>query len=153
MVGVAAALSLSGCSLLATGPARDASGSVTEATQIGAPDLRVGDCFSYVGDGTDLTAVTVSPCASDHAFVVVDQGSLSQKQIDEAGSLQVAVSVACTEKFEVFTAALSKGLHSELSFLVSTDKVDGKTTNKYSCVAVDPTLDPATEAIEPAATE
>ena len=145
---VALALSLTGCSLLPSGPARDADGRVTSATEMAATELLVGDCFSYLGDGSDLTTVTVAPCSSEHGFIVVDEGSLSTAQVDEAGGLQVAVSVACKEKYSVFTTALAEGLRSELTFLVSAAEVDGATVNNYSCVAVDPTSESATEASE-----
>lgn len=147
---VALSVSLAGCSLLATGPARDASGQVTAASEIAATDLLVGDCFSYGPDSTVLTTVTIAPCSGEHGFIIVDKGSLTSAEVDSAGGLQVAVSAACSDKYSAFTTALSEGLHSELTFLINTKEVDDKTVNFFSCVAVDPTLDPATEAIEPA---
>jgi hypothetical protein len=138
---------LTGCSLLG-GVSRGADGQVTESSDIKATELLTGDCFSYIGEGTDLSKVTVIPCADDHTFKVINQGTVLTTDADAAGGLQNAVSAACNESYVAFKAALGEGARTELSFLVSSTKVDEKEASAYSCVAVDPKINPAAE--EPA---
>ena len=144
---VAVAGLLSGCSLLG-GISRGDDGQVTESSDIKSTELLTDDCFSYIGEGTDLSKVTIIPCADDHTFVVVGQGTVLTTDAEAAGGLQNAVSSACNESYTSFKDALPDGARTELSFLVSATKVDEKEASKYSCVAVDPEVDPAAE--EPA---
>jgi hypothetical protein len=140
---------LAGCSLFPSGPERDADGQVTESAAINSTDLLTGDCFDYIGDGSDLSTVTIIPCSADHVFKVIDEGTLTVADADAAGGLQNAVSGACKEVFATFKATLAESdLRTKLSFLVSTDTVDGEDITAYSCVAEDPKADPAAE--EPA---
>lgn len=145
---VAATLALlTGCSLFG-GVARGDDGRVTESSDIKATELTTGDCFSYIGEGTDLSKVTIIPCAEDHTFTVVDQGTVLTSDAEAAGGLQNAVSAACNESYVAFKAALPEGARTELSFLVSSTKVDEKEASAYSCVAIDPKVDPAAEGDE-----
>ncbi|MGV8969255.1 MAG: hypothetical protein ACOH1J_02275 [Microbacteriaceae bacterium] len=128
---------LAGCSLLG-GVSRDADGRVTEATQIKSTELLADDCFSFIGDGSDLSKVTVQPCGSGHTHKVIGQGTLSSAQVGEAGGLQNAVSASCSESFTAFKASLPEGVKTEQQFLVSSKTVDGVESQLYSCVALDP---------------
>jgi|GEM_PF-1716510 hypothetical protein len=128
---------LAGCSLLG-GVSRDADGRVTEAAEIKSTELLINDCFSFIGDGSDLAKVTVQPCGSDHTHKVIGQGTLSSAQVDEAGGLQNAVSASCSESFAAFKADLAEGLKTEQQFLVSSKTIDGVESQLYSCVALDP---------------
>lgn len=132
---VASASLLAGCSLLG-GPSRDSHGQVTESTEVNATLLLVGDCFSYLDDAS---RVTIIPCTGAHTHIVVGQGTLATAQVDEAGGLQNAVSVACEESFTAFKASLAEGLKTKQEFLVSTKEVDGEKLQAYSCVELDPT--------------
>jgi len=135
---------LTGCSLFG-GVARGDDGQVTESSDIAAADLLTGDCFSYIGEGTDLSKVTIIPCADDHNFKVIDQGTVLASDAEAAGGLQNAVSAACNESYAAFKAALPDGARTQQSFLVSSTKVDDKEASAYSCVAIDPKIDPAAE--------
>jgi len=141
----AAAVLLSGCSLLGLGELeRGADGQVLESTVIDSPELLPGDCFSYVGDGSDLSTVTVTPCSTDHTYIVLAAGDLTTAQVDAAGGLQNAVSGACNDTFTTFKAGLTEGgLKTKQEFLVSTKTVDEVEVQDYSCVALDPKADPA----------
>ena len=141
---VAVAGLLTGCSLLG-GVTRGDDGQVTESSDIKSTELLTGDCFSYIGEGTDLSKVTITPCADDHMFTVVGQGTVLTTDADAAGGLQNAVSAACNESYTTFKSNLAEGARTELSFLVSATEVDEKEASKYSCVAVDPKVEPATE--------
>lgn len=131
MVSVAA---LSACSLL--GPARDSDGRVTETTKIDSTTLTVGDCFSFV-DGTDLAEANVTPCAKDHTYIVIGDGTLSPSEVDTAGGMQNAVSGACSENFTAFKDAAPEGTKPEQQFIVSPQEKDGKSFTLYLCVATD----------------
>lgn len=135
---------LTGCSLFG-GVSRGDDGQVTESSEIKAADLLTGDCFSYIGEGTDLSKVTVIPCADDHTFIVVNQGTVLATDAEAVGGLQNAVSSACNESFTAFKTALPEGARTEQSFLVTATKVDGKDASAFSCVAIDPKVDPAAE--------
>lgn len=142
---VASVALLTGCSLFG-GVSRGDDGQVTESSDIAAADLLTGDCFSYIGEGTDLSKVTVIPCADDHTFKVINQGTVLTSDAEAAGGLQNAVSAACNESYAAFKGALPEGARTQLSFLVSATKVDEKEASAYSCVAIDPKIDPAAEA-------
>lgn len=131
------AMSLSACALFAGTP-RDASGQVTVSTEIRSTDLLIDDCFSYLGDGTNLSQVTVIPCADAHTHRVIGQGTLSVTQLADAGGIQNAISEACNQSFADFAASLAEGLTTEQQFLVSAITVDGVESQFYSCVALDP---------------
>jgi hypothetical protein len=138
---LASAALLSGCSLLDAlydpGPPRDANGEITETKVVPATTLREGDCFSFLDDGT-LEDVTAIPCAEQHTYIVIGQGELTAKQVNDAGGMQNAVSAACAPEFEVFKAAVAEGApRPDLEFLVANLEHDGQTWSAYSCVATD----------------
>jgi len=138
---------LTGCSLFG-GLERDSSGQVTESSDIKSTELLTGDCFSYIGDGSDLSKVTIAPCAADHTYIVLAQGTLTVDAVNTAGGLQNAVSAACTESFTTFKEGLAEGLKTKQEFLVSNKTVDGAEVSAYSCVAIDPKSDPTAESTE-----
>jgi hypothetical protein len=131
----ASLLALSGCAGL-LGPARDASGRVTSATEINSIELLQGDCFSFV-EGTANSRALVMPCAADHTHVVIGQGDLTVPKIDEAGSLQNAVSASCAEGFTAFVAAAAEGTKPEQEFVVAEVERDGAVVTAYLCVVTD----------------
>lgn len=128
-------LLLSGCAGL-LGPARDADGRVTDTTEINSTDLVNGDCFSFV-DGTSNGRALVTPCASTHTHIVIGSGDLTAAGIDEAGSLQNAVSSSCAEGFEAYKAAAAEGSKPSQEFVVAEVERDGKQVTTYLCVATD----------------
>jgi len=130
----ATALALAACGLL--GPSRGDDGRVTETSVIPSKTLLVGDCFTFV-DGSDHAQSTVTPCSQDHAYIVIGQGDLSAAEISTAGSLQVAVSGACSDVFAQFKAAAAEGTKPEQEFIVNVETKDGVDTTHYSCVATD----------------
>ena len=128
---------LTGCSLFG-GLERDDAGQVLESAEIKSTELLTGDCFSYIGDGSDLSKVTITPCADDHTYIVLAAGDLTTAQVDAAGGLQNAVSGACNDTFTTFKAGLTEGgLKTKQEFLVSTKTVDEVEVQDYSCVALD----------------
>jgi len=128
-------LFLSGCAGL-MGPARDADGRVTGTTEINSIELVNGDCFSFV-DGTSNARASVTPCASAHTHIVIGSGDLTTAAIDEAGSLQNAVSSSCAEGFEAYKAAAAEGTKPAQEFVVAEVERDGKPVTAYLCVATD----------------
>jgi len=138
---------LTGCSLFG-GITRDDTGQVTESSEIKSTELLTGDCFSYIGDGSDLSKVTINPCSAEHSFKVLAEGTLTTTQVDEAGGLQNAVSASCAEVFTTFKTSLAEGLKTEQSFLVSSETVDDVEVTAYSCVALDPS-DAAVSGLAP----
>lgn len=131
---VAIGTSLSACSLL--GPARDSAGRVTETTKIDSTTLQTGDCFSFV-DGTDHARAEVTPCAKQHTYIVIGDGTLEQAKIDADGGVQNAVSTACSTVFDAFKKAAAAGTKPEQQFIVSPQEKDGKQVTLYLCVATD----------------
>lgn len=129
-VGLAAALA--GC----FGPARGTDGRVTSTSEIAATTLLVGDCFSFLSD-TDLSRVSVTPCAKDHTYVVIGAGELDEATVASEGGVQNAVSAACKNDFEAFKAASAPGTKPEQQFIVSTKQRDGGDVTAYLCVATD----------------
>lgn len=132
-----AAALLAGC---AAGPTRGDDGRVTEASVIAARDLVTGDCFSFNSpDGKTVAEATVVPCGDGHDYVIIGQGQLSASAITEAGSLQAAVSQACSESFDLFTSANTSDERPHQEFIVypvDDDEPDGD--RHYSCVSTDP---------------
>ena len=141
---VTAATLLSGCSLLSDGPPRDSNGRVTESATISARDLTVDDCFAFNSvDGSVVSEVTVAPCAGDHTYLVLDRGSLSTADVSAAGSLQNAVSVACSATFATFKEASTAEKKPKQEFLVFPESDETDADVLYSCIATDaaPTVD------------
>jgi hypothetical protein len=135
VVGIACAIMLSGCSLLA--PIRDADGAILKETELASAELLVGDCFTFV-DGTDHSMATVVPCEDSHAYIVIGQGTLTTAAIDSSGGLQNAVSAACEGYFDTFVASAPEGADPDQEFIVSAEEDDdGVTTTLYSCLATD----------------
>jgi len=128
-------LFLSGCAGL-LGPARDADGRVTDTTEINSIDLVNGDCFSFV-DGTSNARALVTPCASTHTHIVIGSGELTTAAVDEAGSLQNAVSSSCAEGFETYKASAAEGSKPEQEFVVAEVERDGEKVTAYLCVVTD----------------
>jgi hypothetical protein len=128
---------LSGCSLFASGPPRDDQGQVTEAVVVPTTDLLSGDCFSFVDEYPNHERVNLVPCADEHGYIVIDEGSLTDAFIADAGGLQNAVSASCKESFDVFKAAAVEGAKPTQEFLVSVETIDGEKLTSYSCVATD----------------
>jgi hypothetical protein len=137
VLGIAAVMS--GCSLLNPGPPRDDDGRVTESSTISAQDLKNGDCFTFnSADGGVVAEVTVMPCALEHDYLVIGQGTLTASDVTSAGSLQNAVSVACADTFEAFKAGIVGDTRPTQEFLVfpESDKTDAD--QNYSCISSDP---------------
>ncbi len=140
VVAAACAALLSGCSvfdaLYDQGPPRDDDGSITDTKVVPATTLLVGDCFSFLDDGT-LVDVTAIPCSDEHGYIVIGQGELTRHDVDVAGGMQNAVSAACAPDFDTFKASAAEGAKPELEFLVANLEHDGQTWSAYSCVATD----------------
>ena len=130
---LAAVVALAGCTTL-FGPNRDSNGRVTETVEIDSTTLLRGDCFSFV-DGTSLARATVTPCANPHSYLVIGGGNLSTAEVDKAGSLQDAVSSACTDDFEAFKRLAPSDSKPEQQFIVSPQEKDGIAFTLYLCVA------------------
>ncbi len=142
-------LVLGGCSLLNPGPPRDSAGRVTESTTISARDLLDGDCFTFnSADGGVVAEVTVMPCAQPHDYLVIGQGSLTSADVTSAGSLQNAVSAACSPAFEAFKAAVKGDARPKQEFLVFPETDEPDSDQLYSCIATDP--DQSAKAATPA---
>lgn len=134
-LAVAGVATLSGCSLLSLlGPDRDEDGRVTGTSEIDSTNLLRGDCFSFV-DGTNLARADVTPCSNPHVYLVIGDGTLTTAEVDKAGGLQNAVSVACADDFESFKKRAPEGSKPELQFIVSPQEKDGKAFTLYLCVA------------------
>ena len=142
----AASLLLAGCSLLGLGGLeRGDDGQVTATSEVSSSELLAKDCFSYLGDASNLSRVTIAPCSADHTHIVLAQGTLTATQVEEVGGLQNAVSAECAEPFAAFKESLAEGLRTKQEFLVTKRTVDEVEVQAYSCVALDPKADPATE--------
>ncbi|HEY9499536.1 MAG TPA: hypothetical protein VIQ78_10975 [Terrimesophilobacter sp.] len=136
---LSASLLLSGCSLLSSGPPRDDSGAVTESATISARDLQTGDCFTFnSADGGIVAEVTVMPCAQKHDYLVLAQGTLKVSAITAAGSLQNAVSAACSETFTTFKGASTGDVRPKQEFLVFPETDEADSDQLYSCISTDP---------------
>ena len=110
---------------------------MTEAIVVATTDLVTGDCFSFVDEYPEHERVNLAPCADEHGYIVIAQGSLTDQAIADAGGLQNAVSANCNEPFTTFKAAAAEGSKPTQEFLVSVKTVDGETLTNYSCVATD----------------
>ena len=138
LVLVAATSALTSCSLFGpTGPPRGDDGQVTESAVVPTTELLTGDCFSFVDEYPDHERVDLVPCADEHGYIVIAQGSLTDGFIADSGGLQNAVSVSCSEPFATFKAGAAEGAKSTQEFLASVETVDGETLTNYSCVATD----------------
>jgi hypothetical protein len=135
LAGVMTALTLSGCSMLFPS-IRDADGAILKATELPSTELLLNDCFSFV-DGSNNSLATVVPCAEEHDYIVIGQGSLTDATIESSGGLQNAVSAACEEHFTTFVSNAPDGAHPQQEFAVSAEEEDGVKTTRYSCLATD----------------
>ncbi len=139
LAGVGVVVLVGGCSLLNPGPPRGDDGRVTESTTISARDLLKGDCFTFnSADGGIVAEVTVMPCALEHDYLVIGQGYLTATDIAATGSLQNAVSVACTVPFETFKAGTKSETRPKQEFLVFPESDEPDADQLYSCIATDP---------------
>lgn len=134
---VAGAALLTSCSLLASGPPRGDDGQVLEAAVVPATALLTGDCFSWAAEYPNHERVNLVPCSDEHGYIVIGQGSLTERAIDAAGGLQNAVSAECKEPFATFKASVAEGVKPTQEFLVTQSEVDGDTITNFSCVATD----------------
>jgi hypothetical protein len=128
---VASAMLLSGCAAT-----RDADGHVLRTMVLSSADMAVDDCFSFV-DPTNVAQAEVTPCDQVHTHIVIGRGSLSEQAITQAGSLQNAVSQACSDEFKAFKSDAPAGVKPELQFVVTSGQKDGAAVKNYSCVATD----------------
>ncbi|HNP15977.1 MAG TPA: hypothetical protein PKI99_05910 [Terrimesophilobacter sp.] len=132
-------LLLGGCSLLNPGPPRDSNGRVTESTAISARDLKDHDCFSFnSADGSIVEQVTVMPCALSHKYIVIGQGTLTPADVSSAGSLQNAVSAACSSIFDTFKSSVKSDTRPKQEFLVFPEDDKPNADQLYSCISTDP---------------
>ena len=138
LVLMATTTALTSCSLFGpTAPSRGDDGQVTEAIVVPTTDLLTGDCFSFVEEYPDHERINLVPCADEHAYIVIAQGSLTTKNVDDAGGQQNAVSASCSEPFTIFKAAAVEGADPTQEFLVSEETIDGEKLVNYWCVATD----------------
>ena len=136
-VAVAAVVAFSGCSLLYPELARDENGRVLEPAVIGSTQLLEGDCFTFV-DGSNLSEAEVAPCIDSHTNIVIGKGELTKATIIEAGSLQNAVSSACSATFVAFKETVAEGARPDQEFIISERTTeDGVVMTDYACIATD----------------
>ncbi len=141
---------VAGCSLLNPGPPRGDDGRVTESATISARDLHNGDCFTFnSADGGIVAEVTVMPCSLQHDYLVIGQGYLTVSDIAATGSLQNAVSVACTIPFETFKASVTGDTRPKQEFLVFPETDEPDADQLYSCISTDPDQAATESAPEP----
>ncbi len=133
-VAAASVVLLSACA--PPGPARDANGRVTETMVIGSTTMEVGDCFTFAS-ATDLSEVSVTPCALTHSYVVIGKGELDATAVAAADTVQNAASVACADAFAAFKAVAPEGVRPTQEFIIATVERDGATITLYTCVATD----------------
>jgi hypothetical protein len=132
-------LLLGGCSLLNPGPPRGDDGRVTESATISARDLQNGDCFTFnSADGGIVSEVTVMPCTLKHDYLVIGQGTLTHADVTSAGSVQNAVSVACSADFDAFKATVTGDTRPKQEFLVFPESDEADADQLYSCISTDP---------------
>lgn len=129
---------MGGCSLLEPGPPRDSDGRVGESTVMSARDLAKGDCFSMNSTGDVIGEVTVMPCTDTHDYIIIGQGVLAPNTVAAAGSLQNAVSVACTRDFNAFKAAVKGETKPKQEFMTFPETKEPKSNQLYSCISTDP---------------
>lgn len=135
-------LLLGGCSLFDSSVPRGSDGRVTETTTMPARDLLVGDCFTFnSADGAIVEEVTVMPCEETHEYIIIGQGNLTWREVTTAGSLQNAVSVACTEDFETFKAGIKGDIRPKQEFMVFPESDEPSADQLYSCMSTDPDQD------------
>ena len=118
------------------GPPRDANGHVTETMVIGSTTMEVGDCFTFTSP-SDLSEVSVTPCANSHSYVVIGKGELDAATVAAADSVQNAASAACSDAFTAFKDAAPDGVKPTQEFIIATEDRDGTTVTLYTCVATD----------------
>ena len=135
---IAATTVLASCSLFGpSGPPRGDDGQVTESIVVPTTELLTGDCFSFVEEYPDHERINLVPCADEHGYIVIAQGSLTDTFIADAGGTQNAVSASCSEPFATFQAAAVEGANPTQEFLVTEATIDGEKLTNYSCVATD----------------
>ena len=136
-VAITAAVALAGCSLLSPELPRDDNGRVLESAVIRSTQLLEGDCFTFV-DGTNLSEAEVAPCIDSHTHIVIGTGELAKATIREAGSLQNAVSSACSDTFSAFKETVADGARPDQEFIISERTTDdGVLITDYACIATD----------------
>ncbi|MBH0129533.1 hypothetical protein [Salinibacterium sp. NK8237] len=143
-ITVAAAVALTGCSLLSPEVPRGDDGQVLEPAVIGSTQLLVDDCFTFV-DGSDLSEAEVTPCTTEHTHIVIGKGELEKSAISEAGGLQNAVSSACSETFSAFKETVADGAaRPDQEFIISEHSTDDDVlVTDYACIATDAATPPA----------
>jgi hypothetical protein len=83
---------LSGCSLLG-GTQRDADGEITQATDLDAFALQIGDCLDsteLTADSTEFTEIPAVPCAEPHDSEVIFKFDMPDGDYDPAAIEQAA---------------------------------------------------------------
>ena len=75
---------------------------------------------------------------------MIGKGELTKAEIGEAGSLQNAVSSACSDTFSAFKETVAAGARPDQEFIISERTTDdGVLITDYACIATD---GPAPEA-------
>src|SRR5690606_36960255 len=82
--------------------------------------------------------VTVMPCAEQHDYLVIQQGTLSPADVAEAGTLQNAVSAACADTFQAYKETVVSDTRPKQEFLVFAESDEPDADHIYSCIATDP---------------
>ena len=74
------------------------------------------------------------PCADEHEFEVIGQGTITLQE-EKTQGLQVAASAKCAEPFEEFRANAPAGSRPDQEFLISEQKSGDRTVTEYVCAA------------------
>ena len=115
------------------GPLRGDDGRVATAIEAHSYYLETGDCFDFP-DPEVRTEVRLVPCADEHEFEVIGQGTITLQE-EKTQGLQVAASAKCAEPFEEFRANAPAGSRPDQEFLISEQKSGDRTVTEYVCAA------------------
>jgi hypothetical protein len=106
---IAAAVSLTGCSMFAPSATRDEDGAISEAGQQDAFSLKVGDCL-LAQEATTITEVPAVPCDQEHDEEVYFLFDMEGSDFPGDDAITAAAMEKCEAEFATYI-----GLDSETS--------------------------------------
>lgn len=130
-----------------SGVDRDGDGRITNAGEISAEDVRVGDCLN-LPDGDTIHSVDAVPCADEHEAEVYAVWELGGDEFPGSGKVERAAEAGCLQRFAGFVGKRYARSELEIFSLRPTRASWNLDDREVSCWATVPAGETVTGTLE-----
>lgn len=128
---------------------RSSSGEITKAGDLGATELRVGDCFDLKGpDAEELEDVAAKPCTAEHEYELFFIGDMTDSSFPTDQAFDAFLESNCVDAFQAYVGKTYQASELEVSSIVPTEAVWGAGDHSVQCAVYHPRIHRLAESLK-----